>query len=257
MKQLHNALHKVLHRPLPDDTQCDKCRFFDTTDPRVREILREHNPSRFAQVLHSASCRCDDQFHAKKLEQRIMWSESNIPNRHGDAIARTFGNFHIVSGTKFAFDAATDYSNKRGERILTFVGTYGSGKSHLLEAIAREWMHDGNSVKYEYVPSMLNELRSASQKPESSNQSYWEILKEKFKSKLLILDDLGQESPTEWTRKTLTEIVDERIRTNGWLICATNYTQEQMKERLDERFANRLFDRSKAVVLTCETYLKK
>tara|TARA_R100000808_G_scaffold3776_2_gene12958 strand:+ start:1875 stop:2651 length:777 start_codon:yes stop_codon:yes gene_type:complete len=256
MKQLHNALHKVLQRPLPNDAQCNNCKFFDTSDPRVREILREHNPHTFSQILYQANCRCEDQFHAKKEEQRIMWSDSQLPNRHGDAIARTFSNFHLIDGTKKAYDSTYQFGMRKGPKILTLVGTYASGKSHLLEAVAREWLHDGHSVKYEYVPSMLNELRSASQKPESTDSSLWDLMQEKFKAKLLILDDLGQETPTDWTRKILTEIVDERIRTNGWLLTATNYTNQQLKERIDERFVSRLFDRSEAIVMTCKSYEK-
>ena len=253
MKKIGSALYKVTSRPLPDDAQCERCRYFDTNDPRVRETLRE-NFADFDRALYNAQCRCPDMFHAKEMKAKRMWNESNLPHRFGESKAKTLNNFKQVDGSADAYKQAMDFTLRRGKpRILTFVGTYGCGKSHLLEAIARDWLHDGFSVRYEYVPSMLNELRSTIDFTEN-NGSLWSKLQDRFKPKLLILDDLGQESPTEWTRKILTEIVDERIRTGGWLLCATNYTKDQLKDRVDERFVSRLFDRATISVLTCPTY---
>ena len=255
MKELR-ALFRPLTHPLPDDTQCPKCRFFDTEDPRVRQILKENYPQSWDTVLFNARCKCESLHRAEQEKERNRWNFSNIPNRFGNATPNTFRNFKQVEGTESAYQSCQNFILRRGKRILTLVGTYGSGKSHLLEAVARDFMHDGYSVRYEYVPSMLNELRSTVMSSEN-NGSLWTKLQERFAPKLLILDDLGQESPTEWTRKTLTEIVDERIRTNGYLLCATNYTQDQLRERIDERFVSRLFDRSEVSVLTCSTYANR
>ena len=254
MKTLRK-LFKPMNRPLPDDTQCSQCRYFDTSDPRVVQTIKEEFPHNWSNVLYSARCKCDDMFHAKQVKQKSLWNESNLPNRHGNSLPNTFDTFKEVKGVSQGLSKAMSMAYGRGSHILTIVGTYGCGKSHLLEAVAREWLHRGESVRYEYVPSMLNQLRSRFSSED--NGSLWTALEEIFKVKLLVLDDLGQEAPTEWTRKTLTEIVDERIRTDGWLLCATNYTQDQLRERLDERFVSRLFDRADFVVMTSSSYREK
>ena len=252
MKELR-ALFRPLNRPFPNDSQCKECKYFDITDPRVIQTIREEFPHMVERMVSQAKCRCGDMFHPDKVKQRNLWSESNLPNRYASGIAKTFDNFKQVKGTKEAYGKSMRMASAIGGNILTIIGTYGTGKSHLVEAVAREWLHGNRSVKYEYVPTLMNELRSTVSSDES-NGSLWTKLQERFKPKLLILDDLGQENPTEWTRKLLTEIIDERIRTNGWLLCATNYTQEQLKERIDERFVSRLFDRSDFAVMTCDSY---
>ena len=252
MKELR-SLYRPLSQPLPDESQCSKCKYFDTTHPEVIQIIKENYSSTFDNMLYQAKCRCDDRYNAKAIKTRELWANSNIPNRAYSDKAKTFMNFKEVDGSQEALEKSKTFTMRTGSRILTVVGTYGSGKSHILEAVARDWIHDGHSVRYEYVPSLLNELRST-QTNEEGNGSLWSKLQERFTASLLILDDLGQESPTEWTRKTLTEIVDERIRSNGWLLCATNYTKDQLMERVDERFVSRLFERGEYSIMTCGTY---
>lgn len=252
MRELR-SLFRPLSTPLPDESQCDKCKYFDINHPEVIQIIKENYPITYDSVLYQSKCRCDDRYSAEAIKTRELWANSNIPNRAYTDKVKTFMNFKQVEGTEESLEKCRTFTRRSGSRILSLVGTYGSGKSHLLEAVAREWIHDGYSVRYEYVPSLLNELRST-QTSEEGNGSLWSKLQERFKASLLILDDLGQENPTEWTRKTLTEIVDERVRSNGWLLCATNYTEEQLRERVDERFVSRLFERGDYSIMTCGTY---
>ena len=58
--------------------------------------------------------------------------------------------------------------------------------------------------------------------------------------KLLVLDDLGVERPTEWVLEQLYRIIDTRYRALGRLIITTNLTPSALTERLGDRIVSRL-----------------
>jgi DNA replication protein DnaC len=91
----------------------------------------------------------------------------------------------------------------------------------------------------------------------SHDDSYDEsAVLEVYKSvKLLIIDDIGKERPTEWTLSTLYAIIDGRYDRAMPLIVTTNYGAKDLVKRLtpaggDETTADAIVDR---LVEMCES----
>jgi len=74
---------------------------------------------------------------------------------------------------------------------------------------------------------------------------------------VLLLDDLGAEKPTEFSRATLGLLIDRAYRDDAYIIVTSNFDFQGLAERIDERTADRLVEMCQAIKLTGESYRKK
>lgn len=106
-----------------------------------------------------------------------------------------------------ALDAARNYA-RDPDGWLTLFGDTGVGKTHLAVAIAVERMGEGQPVFFAFVPDLLDYLRFTFT-PES-RVTYDRVFDQVKNAPLLLLDDLGQESSSEWAREKLYQIIVHR-----------------------------------------------
>ena len=185
------------------------------------------------------------------MSKRMRWA--NLP----EGLPRTFESFQVRPGTYQGLSAARRFTEPDcAYHILTMVGRYGSGKTHLLEALARRMLESGHYVRYEYVPVFLDDLRATYE--EDAEVKFPERWAMYARAPVLLLDDLGAEKTTEWAAEKLTALVAERYRTGGRLVVATNLDFDQMAEKVGNRIADRLFDdrtgKVLSVTLTTSSY---
>ena len=235
---------------LPSGTQCTDCGYWNIDDPQTATIVREAG-----RKLSEAACRCPGIREQAAREDSERWMLANLPHQHPDDITRTFSRFRKREGTEDAIRAAQEISVKQGPRILVLLGDAGTGKTHLAEAIGREWLHAGGTCRYDFVPDLLDELRSTYDDNSSSTVS--EKMNWRNTRGLLILDDIGQGNPSEWVQEKLTALVDHRYRNGGFMVVTSNLTYDQMQQSMGFRLASRLWDRSdmvRTVHLLCNDY---
>lgn len=160
---------------------------------------------------------------------------------------KTMENFIPEPGLAEAFQTMRDFIARYDPRVVLLVGNTGTGKSHLAEAAAREFLGQGKSVRYELVPDLLDALKATFQ--EVSIETTESVLQRAHRAHLLILDDLGMEKGTDWTGERLTSLVDKRVRMGRRLIVTTNKTYEEMKANPHYfRVASRLWGQETGVV---------
>ena len=235
---------------LPSGTQCTDCGYWNIDDPQTATIVREAG-----RKLSEAACRCPGIREQAAREDSERWMLANLPHQHPDDITRTFSRFRKREGTEDAIRAAQEISVKQGPRILFLLGDAGTGKTHLAEAIGREWLHAGGTCRYDFVPDLLDELRSPYADTSSSTVS--EKMNWRNTRGLLILDAIGQGNPSEWVQEKLTALVDHRYRNGGFMVVTSNLTYDQMQQSMGFRLASRLWDRSdmvRTVHLLCNDY---
>ncbi len=234
--------------------QCDVCHYWDTSNPEVQELMREAG-----RPLFEAECRCEERRREEERAERRRWADSNIPHRREDNVARTFDNFVKRRGVDDAYAAAQEMAAGQGPTVLTLCGDYATGKSHLVEAIGREWLHDGGTCRYDFVPDLANALLGivAARRGADSGTHFTTVAGEmdwRASMGLLLLDDLGQWG-SEWVNAQITALVDERLRTGGRLVVTTNLARDQLAEQMDFRIASRLFDRgAKVAFMKCSAF---
>ena len=171
-------------------------------------------------------------------EDKHRWVYANLPNQE---TPRTFDTFEAERDSQEALEAAISFAQcETGHHVLTLFGTNGNGKSHLVEAIAREMLAQGRWVKYAFAPDLLDALRN-SYDPDATAR-FEQVYELYSLPDVLLLDDLGAERSTEWAVEKLTRLVDDRLRSGKRLVVATNLNMEGMAGKLSPRLADRLFD---------------
>ncbi|MFF2450467.1 primosomal protein DnaI [Neobacillus sp. NPDC058068] len=116
-----------------------------------------------------------------------------------DILEATFEDFEGDSGRLDAGDKAAtflmNYEAGKKAKGLYLYGKFGVGKSYLLGAIANELAKKQIASMIVYVPELLREMKSSI--ADSTLNEKIEALK---KESILMLDDIGAEAMSSWTR---------------------------------------------------------
>lgn len=143
---------------------------------------------------------------------------------------------------KTAQDLLQNLAQGLSTKGLLVYGPVGSGKSYLLGCIANEAIIRGIEVRYIVYSDLLEELRHTFNKKDISSK---EIIEETQTIPLLIIDDLGTESSSEFTANTLYSIIDYRYREEKPLVITTNLDIDDLKEKfslMGERISQRILE---------------
>lgn len=117
---------------------------------------------------------------------------------------------------------------------LLFYGNSGTGKTFLSNCIARELLDKGYLVVYRTSDELIKDLRDLKF---NTNKNLEELI---FNCDLLVIDDLGSESITDFTRAELFNLLNKRLLTKRKMIISTNLTLEQLLQQYSERITSRL-----------------
>jgi DNA replication protein DnaC len=120
---------------------------------------------------------------------------------------------------------------------LLFQGGYGCGTTHLAAAIANFRIGAGFKTLFVNTPDLLDHLRATDNA--SSNISYDKRFEQVRTTPLLILDDLGMQSNTEWTKEKLYQIFNYRYSNRLPTVITTNGELETIEPRIRSRIVDR------------------
>ena len=134
------------------------------------------------------------------------------------------------------------------------VGNVGTGKTHLASAVARLAIDDGMSTIVTDTLDILASLKATFGTDESED----DVLSRLSRCKLLVIDDLGKEAPTDWVLSQVFRIVNDRYEQMRPVIVTTQFSRPELIERLakngDEETAvaivSRLFEMCELISLT-------
>jgi DNA replication protein DnaC len=227
-KNSSNSLSTEAPRPQPKCPICGGTGY-------LREDVPVGHP-RFGKLM---PCRCTQM----ELEERHLADLRAVSNL--DALTRyTFDSFkpdgvalteEKRSNLHRVYEVAHAYAdNPQGWLVL--LGGYGCGKTHLAAAIANQQVAQGRLALFVVVPDLLDHLRST-YSPHSPVR-YDERFDQVRNAPLLILDDLGTQSSTEWAQEKLFQIFNYRYNSR----LPTVVTSNSDLESIDIRIRSRLTD---------------
>jgi DNA replication protein DnaC len=209
----------------------------------VREDVPVGHPE-FGKVF---PCRCKEaEIEQRRLERlravsnleqmSRMTFETFVPGGYGLPADK-------AANLRWAYDQARQYADDPQGWLILF-GGYGCGKTHLAAAIANQVIRRGQAVLFIVVPDLLDYLRATF--GPNSPVSYDERFDEVRNAPLLILDDLGTQSSTNWAQEKLFQILNFRYNARLPTVITSNHKLEE----IDLRIRSRMVDPDLATIVT-------
>ena len=134
-----------------------------------------------------------------------------------------------------AYEAAKAFAlDPKGWLVLS--GPSGCGKTHLAAAIANERINQGYPVFFISTPDLLDRLRSTFSP--DSEIPYDEFFDQVRNAPLLVLDDLGAQTSSLWTREKLDQLLVHRFNSELPTVIVTTVPVEQLEDRIHTRLTD-------------------
>jgi DNA replication protein DnaC len=134
-----------------------------------------------------------------------------------------------------ALDRAREFA-ERPEGWLVLLGSFGTGKTHLAAAIGNRCLELGYPAIFIVVPDLLDHLRSTfSPTTETTFDDLFESVRG---APVLLLDDLGTQTTTQWATEKLFQILNHRYMMKLPTVITTNVPLAELGDRLASRMAD-------------------
>ncbi|MEG2457746.1 MAG: primosomal protein DnaI [Bacilli bacterium] len=131
------------------------------------------------------------------------------------------------------------FNSKKREKGLYLNGSFGSGKSYLISALLNELSKMGYSCVNIYYPTLLKKLK------DSFDSGFKFKLDEIMQCDCLLIDDIGAENNTAWSRdEILGSILQYRMDNELSTFFTSNFTLEELEDHLTT--TNKSTDKVKA-----------
>lgn len=246
------------------DADTDNLNENPTDSYSVADFIRENIPPEIRDMFKN--CATIEEVKAKREERERRakkWQEeeqarqfAEKKRRLEDIIksAKIPKIFHDIRATDFKITNNNDQAAQTAIKCITenrglyIYGECGTGKTMLASIIANERAERLKSSMFIGAVDIFHELN-----PYSSDSRTAHNRKDIVKNTpCLIIDDLGAEKPSDWTKQTLFEIIDFRYRENLQTIITSNFNINELKSRLSDYEGNRIIRRIKAICTLTE-----
>lgn len=139
-------------------------------------------------------------------------------------------------------DFSEEFNNISKKHSLFVYGPRGTGKTHLLAAVARELFLNKLSFEFMTAPDLLLGLRRDMDESVKKTMEYagTPIIYYEAPLRILFIDDLGTEKVTDWALSTIYTIIDGRYRNCLRTFISSNYSLDELADRTDDRISSRL-----------------
>lgn len=174
---------------------------------------------------------------------------SEIPVRYKNC---SFDNFHLpkkpndylftqkeAASVLAAYGLVLKYIEaiESGEpQVAIFTGSVGTGKTHLAVACLNRIIDAGSEAKFYHASSLIRAFMD--------NEAYQTLMREVLSNKLILIDDITTAPQSDFTRRTLSDIIDQ-CYSSGVSVIMTfqDMTNTELKDKyLDYRGIDRTQD---------------
>ncbi|HAK44010.1 MAG TPA: DNA replication protein [Clostridium sp.] len=246
MEQIMTIVEKSLESKESDCNE--ELKTCPTCGEAVEKVIVVLNKS--LKVPLACSCR-----RAKLEEERIKF-ENEDKQRRLDIVFKnslmdkkfkdvTFENWDHTQANEKIYKICSKYSYKFSELKknnvgLILYGDPGNGKSYASACIANSLLNKGIPVVCVGINALLDRIKETYNKWGSEGEQT--VLRSLANAELLILDDLGTEQDTPWSKTQIYNIIDSRSRNELPTIITINLNLNDIEIRYGKRTYDRLLE---------------
>lgn len=223
--KLQNELEQIYknsgmeQQGLKPEYTCKKCEDRGSIDGRVCDCYRL--------LLKQLACDDLNRRSPLSLSDFSSFSLSYYPQEHLKKMKNIFN---------YCKDYAESFTPLSDSIIM--MGKTGLGKTHLALAIANEVIKNGMGVIYISAPDLVTALEEYQFNRDSAGEEITpQILSD---CDLLIIDDLGTEFVTNFSRGAIYNVFNSRISKGRPTIMSTNLMLAQLEKNYTDRFVSRV-----------------
>lgn len=198
--------------------------------------------------IRGKKCHC-----FKEMQMKFLYQQSNIDeivkkenfdhfdiNRYDSKTpilpdGRTNRDY-MKENYEFLMQWIKDFDEKKGS--ILFTGGTGTGKTFLINCIAKALMDSYHSIIYLTSTDFFDSLSKSLKKDDEEQEDIEEAI---FDCDLLIIDDLGTELSNRYTASKLFHVLNKRLVLHRSVIISTNLGLNNIRDLYSERVSSRIF----------------
>jgi DNA replication protein DnaC len=196
-------------------------------------------------------CRCME----SSRTDRVL-KEARIPKRYEHCDLSSYLPTNPSQKTAKMFVQSFLDKYPQVENGLLFLGTCGVGKTHLSVSLLKQVIIEkGDGGLFYDFRDLLREIQASWNS--ASQTSEWEVLRPVLEAKVLVLDELGANKPTEWVRDTIAHIINCRYNDKKLTIFTSNFLdnperagEETLTDRIGMRLRSRLYEMCREIEIS-------
>lgn len=184
-------------------------------------------------------CECQERVWGSHVRKRLRdYSDLGPLERMTFESMEPAGRDGFVDPPSFrrARDAAQRYSHDpMGWLVIS--GPSGTGKTHIAAAIANRLVDEGRPVKFVSIPDLLDHMRSTLDRDSDDvgGDDFEGLFSHIIEAPMLVLDDLGVQSPTRWAEEKIDQVLSHRYARRLPTVLTTSLAIDQLPDRLRTR----------------------
>jgi DNA replication protein DnaC len=152
-------------------------------------------------------------------------------------ISETKNSFGLVAVKGAGELSWNEWSPYQKKEVLTQKNSYGIGKTTLTVAMAKQLIDQGVHVLMVSDEALMDELALA--RTEDTGH-YRTMMEELLSCEVLLWDDLGKSKPSDFTRRMIYRIVNDRYQSRKPILFSSNESLGTLREKIGPASFSRL-----------------
>ncbi len=207
-----------LEKAFKERTNCLKCKSLkeckNIVNGHMYNVKIEHNR------LEEVYLKCDFAKNVEYLDNIILYGKQ-ISNKDFNEIHQDKSRESIIK----EFIKILEHKQTKG---LYIHGGFGCGKTYIMMNLIHRLAKQGMECSVVFYPSLLNEIKS-------NFNTNVDILEKIKKSDVLLIDDIGAEKMTEWSRDdVLSVILEYRVENKLLTLFTSNYSLVNLEKHFSK-----------------------